>query len=125
MKTTRWTLRATRMLLTLNAAFWLGFGILVIAGWHPALPSSQDIQIGMGVLAFCLAFALSALTRALPRSQPAFYALLVLLGTLALSTFFDQFGLADLVYLLLTLALIGLLVWDRHEYIPSHHPRGS
>jgi hypothetical protein len=119
MKLSQWTVVATRMLLIVNSAFWLGFGVLVIAGRHPALPSSPTLRITLAMLAIACSVALFSLTCFVHRSRLAYYALVVLLGTLALLTVLDDFGLADLAYLVLDLAALALLLRDRGLYLPD------
>ncbi|MFN2275377.1 MAG: hypothetical protein ACK2TX_11090, partial [Anaerolineales bacterium] len=70
-----------------------------------------------GKLASLTGAALFALTLYARRSPLAYYALVALLALLALFTFLDDFGLADLAYLLLDLAGLALLVRGRKLFL--------
>jgi hypothetical protein len=117
MKRKNLSMQLTSVLLVLNAVFWLVFGLMTLFGMHPALPSSPGIKLLMAVLAILCSAALFALTLYARRSPLAYYSLVALLGLLALFTFLDDFGLADLAYLLLDLAGLALLVRGRKLFL--------
>ena len=117
MKRKNLSMQLTSVLLVLNAVFWLVFGLMTLFGIHPALPKDPTVQLIMAVLALLCSAALFALTLYARRSPLAYYALVALLGLLALFTFLDDFGLADLAYLLLDLAGLALLVRGRKLFL--------
>jgi hypothetical protein len=47
----------------------------------------------------------------------AYYMILTVLGTMAVLSITDDFGIADLVFLLVTMATIALLIRDRRWYL--------
>jgi len=119
MDTGRTSVRVTAALVALNGLFWLGFAASMLLGFHPAPPGSRTAQSIMSLLAALCGLVLLLLLARLRRSRLAYYLLLLQLGVLGLLTVMDQFGLADLAFLALTIAPLILLVRDRRVYLPG------
>ena len=108
----------TLILILLNAAFWL-----VYAAWTAfgSVGSFSGASVGkwiMVALALCASAALAGMVTFLRRQNPmAFYAAAALLGLIAVLSITDEFGLPDLVSLLLSLVPLGLLLKDRAWYL--------
>jgi di/tricarboxylate transporter len=113
---------AALVLVLLDALFWMGFGIIVALGLHPALPDGAVVRWMYTFLAAGCSLALAALVVFLTRrgsaryNKIAYVLLAALLGLIALFTVLDQFGLSDLVVLLFTLAPLVLLIASRRWY---------
>jgi hypothetical protein len=97
---------------------WFILGILIILNAHPALP---DQPVILGVMAFlslaaaCVFLVLSLLIYR--RNQTGYYLSLAALLLTALLIFLDDFGLADLIVLMVVLIPVGLLIKDRAWYL--------
>lgn len=111
---------ATLILILINALIWLAFGIVVASGAHPALPQEPLLRRAMAVAAVACAIGLAALAFFLARrSKIAYYSSVVLLAVVAALTVMDEFGLADLPGLLVTLAALALLASSRRWYLQA------
>jgi len=106
------------LLVLVNASLWLTFGTIVASGNHPSIPDIPLVRWGMAFLALGAAGIMLGLHFLLRRqSRAAYYVALGLLATISLLIFADQFGLADLVVLLVTLAPLALLIKDRAWFL--------
>ena len=102
----------------LNALIWLALGIIVLADLHPALPAGAAIRRTMGgllVTAGILILALAILLRR--RKRIAYWLTLALLAPIIVVTIMDEFGLADLIVVLIHLAPFVLLLRNREWFI--------
>jgi peptidoglycan/LPS O-acetylase OafA/YrhL len=109
---------ATFVFLLLNALIWLAFAIIVAAGLHPSIPKENLVRWTMAILAFLVAGVLSILWFFLrKRSKVAYYLTLVLLLFISLLTVFDEFGLSDLIYLIIAIVPLVLLIKDQAWYL--------
>lgn len=108
----------TRWLVILTCLLWAGFGLIAALGLHPALPEGPLYRFGMALPAWLASLILAVLYVLLSRgSRFAYYALIAAIFLLAVLTIMDEFGLADLLYLLLDLALFLLLLKDKRIYL--------
>jgi len=109
---------ATRFFLLLLALLWLAFAITVAFNAHPSYRDATLVRWTMATAAFgagaILAFLSTLLTR---RSRVVYRLTVALLTAMILVGFFDQVGLADLVYLGITAIPLGLLIRDRNWYL--------
>lgn len=100
-----------------NAFIWLAFATIVAVGAHPALPDSEVFKWTLAILAFGTAGTLTALYFLLKkRSAAAFYLATGLLLVISVLILLDQFGLPDLMVLLITLTPLALLLKNRAWY---------
>jgi hypothetical protein len=107
----------------IQALFWLAFGIMVLLGIHPGMPESAMIRWIMAVLSFTGAFTLGILMILLARrNHPAYYLITGLTALLCILTFTDQFGLPDLIYLIITAGTLILLLINRRWYLGEDRP---
>ena len=112
------TVPAALFLLLLNALVWLVFGIIVAAGLHPSMPESDVVRWTMAVLAFLTTGVLLGLRVFLRRrSRIAYYLTIGLLVVLSTLTVTDEFGLSDLIVLIIIAAPLLLLIKDRAWYL--------
>jgi hypothetical protein len=110
----------TLIFILLNALVWLALGTIIAANAHPALP---DLPLLKGVMAF-LSFANAVILLCLfvflgKRNRIAYFIALVLLVGSSLLTIFDQFGLVDLVILVINIVPIIFLLKDRTWYLQA------
>ena len=110
------SVRVTKYLLFLNALIWLCFSLIVVLGVHPAMPESRASSLFLAGLAFIASAVLLILTISLRKFRLSYYMLLTVLGTIAVLSIIDDFGMADLVFLLVIMATIALLIRDRRWY---------
>lgn len=111
----------TFALLSLDAALWLSFGLIVAAGLHPALPDEPAYKAVLSIASFGAALALAGLSVLLARHNRAGYVLtLAFLGAAALAFFLDDVGWVDLAFLAVTLLPAALLFKDRNWYLHPH-----
>ena len=111
---------ATFALIVLNALIWLAFGVIVAANVHPALP---DLPLFKGIMAL-LSFTVSGMLLVLvvflgKQNRAAYYLTLILLNAVSLLTFFDDFGLTDLVVLVINIAPFVLMIKNRAWYLQA------
>ena len=112
------TVPAAHFLLLLNALVWLVFGIIVAAGLHPSMPESDVFRWIMAVLALLTTGVLLGLRVFLRRrSRIAYYLTVGLLVVLSTLTVTDEFGLSDLIVLIIIAAPLVLLIKDRAWYL--------
>ena len=111
---------AAIILILVEALIWLAFGIIVALGLHPALPDNLMIQSSIAFLAVAGSISLLLLVIFLSkRFRFAYYLSATLLGIIAILTVADDFGLADLFVLILTLAPLILLLSGRRWFYAS------
>jgi len=111
------TVRTTRLLVLLNALLWLLFGIITAAGVHPSFREAGLLRWAMAGSAFLAVTVLAALADLLKRRPRLAYRWTVaLLAVMILASFLDEFGLADLLFVLVTLLPLALLLKDRAWY---------
>jgi len=112
------TLRIAILLVRINALLWLAFAVLTGAGANPGIPDSPLVRWGLTLLAGVGGVVLLLLAAVLRRRSPVgYFATLALLGVIAISLLADQFGLADLVVLAMTVAPMILLIKARDEVL--------
>jgi hypothetical protein len=111
---------ATLILILLNIFLWLAFAIVVAANAHPALPNSPLVKRIMAILALATAGILLVVLVFLGKhNRIAYFLALGLFGAISLLTVLDDFGLADLVVLVINVTPIVLLIKDRAWYLQA------
>jgi lysylphosphatidylglycerol synthetase-like protein (DUF2156 family) len=109
----------------LNAVIWLLFGVYTLANMAGRYPGqSMTVWIvGILMLGNCAAMLLCGV--GLGKHQKRFFYLaLVVLAVNIVLTVTDEFGIFDLITLLIDLALLGLLIATRNEHFhPSDRAR--
>lgn len=112
------TTPVTTILILLNALIWLAFAIIVATGLHPAIPNSSLVRGVTATLASLTSGALLLLSILLKKRYTlAFYLTLALLLLISFLTITDEFGIYDLIVLLITLIPLILLIKDRAWYL--------
>ena len=107
-------------LILINILIWLAFSIIVTANLHPAIPNQHLIKTIMASLAFVIAALLSVLLFFLSRqNHTAYFLALGLFVSLSFAAIFDDFGLIDLVVLVINVAPMALLIKDRSWYLQA------
>ncbi len=106
--------RAVQVLLVLNTAVWLTFGIISLLRLSLQNPEQIGVLSIVAVLMFgnVAAFLLAAWLLSW-RPKWGFYVTLAVLLVNIVLTFTDQFGLFDLLTLLLDLTILALLLAGR------------
>ena len=108
----------TRWLIYLNALIWLSFALITALDLHPAIPEGPLYRWGMSVMAFLTGISLIVLYHLLSKGyRIALYLLLIGFGLISILTITDQFGIYDLIVLILNLAIFLLLIKERHQYL--------
>jgi hypothetical protein len=93
-------------------------GIIVAADLHPAIPDQPILKAGMAVVSLAIAVLFSGLVVLLARRRRgAYYPAIGILLASALLNVFDDFGAADLVFLVLNIIPIILLVKDKAWFL--------
>jgi len=102
----------------LNSLVWLAFGVIIAANAHPALPSLPLVRGAMAFLSFGTALIfLGAFIFLMKQIRIAYFIALGLLVVTSLLTIFDQFGLVDLIFLIINVVPVILLIKDRAWYL--------
>ena len=100
-----------------NCLTWLILGVLIVTNAHPALPDQPVIMGVMAALSFGAAGILFILFLLIyRRNRFGYFLTLAALLITALLTFFDDFGLSDLIVVLIILVPVVLLIKDRAWY---------
>jgi lysylphosphatidylglycerol synthetase-like protein (DUF2156 family) len=112
------TVNVTLIFVIINALIWLILGMIIALHLHPSLPDNPVIRWSMAFLSFAAAAILIGLFFLLRRQIPVAWFFSVGFFVLsALLTFFDQFGLTDLVVLVINVIPIILLIKDRAWFL--------
>jgi len=112
------SVKATFLLIQINALIWLVFGIIVAANAHPAISVPPVIRAIMAGLSLAGAGILVILFITLgKRKRSAYFVGLGAFAVTTLLTFFDDVGWLDLVFLLINLIPLVLLIKDRKWYL--------
>ena len=115
-----------RLLIGLNALIWLGFGLIVASGAHPAVPHSAVLRWIMAIGGLLAGAALAGLALLLGRPRRWVYLIsLTALAVLAALSITDQVGLVDLAVLALELAAIACLLRARAWFAVPPNLTGS
>ncbi len=105
------------VLVFVNAIIWLVFATSLAGPWHPAMPEGGVIRGVMAILGYLTAGVLIVLAILLVRrSRIAYYLTLSLLVVITIAIVVDQFGIPDLVVLIITVIPFPLLIKDRRWY---------
>jgi lysylphosphatidylglycerol synthetase-like protein (DUF2156 family) len=108
----------TLIFVFLNSLVWLALGAIIATNAHPALPDVPLLKAVMAFLSISIAGILVGLFVFLvQRNRFAYFIALCLLVATSLLTIFDQFGLVDLVILVINIVPIILLIKDRAWYL--------
>jgi hypothetical protein len=112
------TVRLTRALLLFNSILWFAFSVYTALDRHPSYRGETLLRWGAVVLAFLAGAALVAFAYLLVRhSRPAYWLSVGFLVAIAVATLFDQFGLPDFAFLVVTVLPLSLLLKDRPWYL--------
>jgi chromate transport protein ChrA len=112
--------KITLLFILVNCLTWLILGVLIISNAHPALPDQPVIMGIMAALSFAAAGILYILFLLIyRRNRFGYYLTLAALTITALLTFFDDFGLSDLIVLMVILIPVVLMVKDRTWYLQA------
>ncbi len=108
----------TFILLLCSASFWIGFGMSIALGLHPAIPDNEILRWAMVILAIITGVALAGSVFLLARhSKIAYYFVVVLLGLIAVLSITDEVGTLDVVVLLVTLVTFLLLIINKRWFL--------
>jgi lysylphosphatidylglycerol synthetase-like protein (DUF2156 family) len=114
------TISITLIIILMNAVFWLGYAAWMAFGSMPAFAAFPVLRWIMAGLALASAAALAVTAFFLRRRiRLAYWFGLILLAVLAVLSITDEFGLLDLVSLLLSLVPLALMLKDRRGYLRS------
>ena len=118
------SIRIALVFIILNAIIWLAFALIVAADLHPAIPESDVIKWAMASMSLLTSGILLGLFILLRRkNRVAYWLTLGLLIIISILTITDEFGIADLVVLMIALVPLGLLLKDRGWYLqPGPEP---
>ena len=112
------TVRIAQGVFGLNALLWLVFGIMGILRLANANTTPMFILWVVTILTFGNASAMLIAGIWLgKRTKWAFFFALAVLGINILLTFTDQVGFFDILTALIDFGLLGLLVFDRNNYL--------
>lgn len=109
--------KVTFLFLLVNCLTWLILGVLIVTNSHPALPDQPMIMGIMAAASFAAAGILFVLFLLIyRRNKIGYYLTLAALIITAFLTFFDDFGLSDLIVFIIILIPVILLIKDRIWY---------
>jgi len=114
------TVRLTRIVLLVDSLLWLAFAVFTGVGAHPSFGPMSEYMWPVTLLALLATALLGGLSVHLGNPSPLGYWLAVgFLAAMILASLFDQFGLADLIFVTAIALPLLLLVKDRAWYL---HP---
>jgi hypothetical protein len=122
------SIRITHIFLLLGAVIWMAFGIITAAGAHPAIPEVGTIRWAMAIMAVLTSVCMLAFSYLLPkRNSFAYWLTLGLLFTIVIITITDEFGLADLIVLIIHVVPLAILIrerqWFRQPIMDNQDPK--
>jgi len=101
----------------INALIWLAFAVLLIAGalsFNMGPAAIRPLLAALAVIASAILFVLYIFLK--KRNRPVYYLTLAMLTGIIILTFTDQFGLPDLIYLVVVLTPFVLLLASHRWY---------
>jgi hypothetical protein len=106
----------------------MAFGIITAAGAHPAIPEVGTIRWAMAIMAVLTSVCMLAFSYLLPkRNSFAYWLTLGLLFTIVILTITDEFGLADLIVLIIHVVPLAILIrerqWFRQPIMDNQDPK--
>jgi MFS family permease len=108
------TVRYTRLLILINALFWIAFSAITALGAHPSYEEANALRWAMAITAFLVAGILGALAGRLQRrSRQVYWLAVASLTAVAVAAVFDDLGPADVLFIVITLLPLALLLKDR------------
>ena len=114
------TVILTLILIGLMILAWCVFGIILAATVQPALPIEPKARTGMAILSFTIAALLiTSLILLIKHHRSGYFLTLAFFVLFSALTILDEFGLPDLIFLLLCLIPILLLIKDRAWYLQT------
>ena len=105
--------------------FWLTVAVLVVFGVGSLLrigdnPSRTGLYVFYAIVMFGDALLMGFCAQQLPkRTKFIFFFSVFVLAANIIPTIFDQFGLPDLLFVLLNIATLVFLVLARKEFLPA------
>jgi hypothetical protein len=111
------TVRYTRLLILINALFWFAFGVITAVGVHPSYEEANGLRWAMATAALLVAGVLGTLAvRLQRRSRLVYWIAVTSLAAMTVAAVLDELGLADIVFIVMTLLPLALLLKDRDWY---------
>jgi hypothetical protein len=105
------------ILLFLSGLFWISLGVIGILGLHPALPEDAFLRWTMIISAIVTGMLLwGSIILLMQRKRYGYYFIICFLGVLLLLSIMDDFGIMDLMALMVLLAAFLLLIINRHWF---------
>jgi len=112
------SVNVTLFLVLLNALIWLAFAIITAFGLHPAIPEGDLVRWVMSILALLTCLFLIGIYILLRKyGGITYYLMLGILALICILTVTDEFGVADMVVLIINAASFLLLIKDRVYYL--------
>lgn len=109
-----------RYLFLITAAILIAFGIGSLLRIYNANPGMAGLYVFYALVMFSDAAVMAFCAWQLPKSTKfIFYFSVVVLALNIFLTIFDQFGLADLLFVLLNIATLVFLILARKEFFPA------
>jgi hypothetical protein len=114
------TVTINLIIILINALIWLALGIIIAFNLHPGLPDLPGIKLGLTIISFVIFGMLLGLTFLLRKHNRTGYylSLAFFIGT-SIVTFFDDVGISDVVFLIISLIPVIFLIVDRKWYLQS------
>lgn len=114
------TVMAALIMIMINAAFWFIYALIMAFGGISSFSDAGIARWVMAILALASSVALAGIAYFLARrNRLAFFFGVVFLALLAILSITDEFGLLDLLSLLISLVPLGLMLKDRAWYLQS------
>ncbi|OGN91426.1 MAG: hypothetical protein A2Y88_05555 [Chloroflexi bacterium RBG_13_48_10] len=114
------TVTINLVIILINAFIWLALGIIIAANALPGLPDLPQMKGILAVLSIAVAGVLLGLTFFLIKgNRTAYFLTLAFFGVTSILTIFDDVGLPDVIFLIISLIPILLLIKDRAWYLQT------
>jgi hypothetical protein len=111
------TVTINLIIILLNILVWLALGILIAINAIPGLPDAPAMKGIMAFISIVIACILSGLTYfLLKHNRTAFFLTLAFFIFTSVLTIFDDVGLPDVIFLVISLIPVILLIKDRVWY---------
>ena len=114
------TVTINLVVILLNALIWLVLGIIIALDAQPGLPDLPEMKGILAFLSIIIAAILLVLTFFLfKHGRTAFYLILLFFISTAFLNIFDDVGLSDVIFIVISLIPVIMLIKDRVWYLQA------
>ena len=108
------------VIILLNALIWLILGVIIAFDMHSAIPDLPGMKLGLSIISFVIVIFLLGLTyQVWKHNRTAYYLMIAFFILTSILTIFDDLGLADILFLVISMIPVILLIRNRAWYLQA------